>query len=165
MYEYAPMFEKKKEKLLTVGFLLLGLALYFTGTLIPGLPMPGLFQVLGVFALTVMILLFSLCLSRRYVYRIEEKRDGGVDFIITEYYGRRITVVCRVAVESVMTAIPVNTETRKSVASPKAKNRVYNYTGVLFGEDRRYLRIEEAGECFFVQICATDDLIRLLTDH
>ena len=165
MYEYAPVFAKKKEKLLTYGFLILGMAIYLMGALIPGLPMPGLFQVVGVFCLVVMIMLFSLCLSKRYVYSIGENERGGTDFTITEYYGRRITVVCRVSVDSVKAAIPVNGETRKSFSSQKAGNRGYNYTGVLFDEKRWFLKIEESGEAFLVQICANDDLIRLLTSH
>lgn len=165
MYEYAPVFEKKKEKQLTYGLMAAGLALYLAGAFIPSLPSPGLFQLLGIFCLVGMILLFSLCISKRYVYSIDETESGGVDFIITEYYGRRITVVCRVSVGSVMAAIPVNEETRKNFASHKAGNRVYNYTGVLFGEERWYLKIEENEERFLVQICANDDLIRLLTSH
>ena len=165
MYEYAPVFTKKKEKLLTFGFLILGMALYLTGALIPGIPVPGLFQLLGVFCLVVMIMLFSLCLSKRYVYSVGENERGAMDFTITEYYGRRITVVCRVAVESVKAAIPVNPETRKAFLSQKAGNRGYNYTGILFDEKRWFLKIEESGESFLVQICANDDLIRLLTNH
>lgn len=165
MYEYAPVFAKKKEKQMTYGFMALGLILYLIGAFVPGLPMPGLFQLLGVFCLVVMILLFSLCISKRYVYAVGEGDSGGVDFTITEYYGRRMMVVCRVSVESVKAAIPFNEETKRNFSSHKAGNRVFNYTGVLFDEERWYLKIEENEERFLVQICANDDLIRLLTGH
>ncbi len=165
MYEYAPMFAKKKEKLLALGFMVLGFAIFMIGSSVPGIPVPGLFQLLGVFCLVVMVMVLSLCISKRYVYSIEETDSGGTDFIITEYYGKRMMVVCRVSVGSVMAAIPANAETRKNFASHKADNRVYNYTGVLFGEERWYLKIEESGERFLVQICANDDLIRRLTSH
>ncbi len=164
MYEYAPVFAKKKEKLLTYGFLGLGLLLFATSW-IPSIPYPALFQLFGVFALAAMILLFSLCLSKRYVYAVEEKEDGMPDFVITEYYGRRVTVVCRVSVHSVHAAIPWKQETRRQLTEFKKGKQYFCYTGVLFDEEQYGLLIEENGMSLLVRICSDEGLIRCLTEH
>lgn len=164
MYEYAPTFAKKKEKLLAFGLLALGLGIYFTAFL-PQAPYPALLQILGVFCLCGMILVYSLVIAKRYVYAIEQNEEGSADFIITEYTGRRRTVVCRVSLSSVLMAVPCNEETRKKYAAECRGKHFYRYTGVLFDEARYYLRMEECGESFWVQICANKDLIAALTSH
>ena len=164
MYEYAPKFQKKKEKLLTALLLVLGLLVYFA-SYIPGVLYGALFQIAGICGLAAMILLFSLVIARNYVYTVKEDEDGSLDFIITEFYGKRRTVVCRVSVASVCMAIPRTKETKAQFASEKNGKRVYNYTGVLFDEDRYYLKISEGGETFLVQNCANKDLLFALTNH
>ncbi len=164
MYEYAPKFAKKKEKLLTALVLVIGLLIYFV-SFIPGVPYGALFQIAGVCGIAAMILLFSMVVARNYVYAIEEDEDGSLDFIITELYGRRRMVVCRVSLTSVSMALPRTEETRAQLSSEKSGKRIYNYTGVLFDEERYYLRITEGGETFLVQICANKDLIIALTNH
>ncbi len=167
MYEYAPRFQKKKEKVLCWFFALIGCLLVllpsFLGEL---LPFPAAVQALGVGCIAVMILIFSLVVSKHYIYSITEAdEDGNVDLLITECAGPRRTVVCRVSVTSVLEVIPVTEETRKTYASRASGMQQYNYTGVLFGEDQRYLKIEEGGESFLVRICATDDLLSHLNRH
>lgn len=164
IYEYAPLFAKKKEKLLTYGCLGLGLLLFATSW-IPTIPYPAFFQLLGMFSLAAMILIFSLCLSKRYVYTVEETASGVPDFIITEYYGRRVTVVCRVSVTSVQVAIPWNAETRQRFSELKKGKQSFCYTGVLFDEVQSCLHIEENGMSMLVRICADDGLLRCLTEH
>lgn len=164
IYEYAPHFAKKKEKMLTYGCMGLGLLL-FAVSWIEGVPYPASFQLLGMGALTAMILLFSLCIAKHYVYGIEEKEGSVPDFVITEYYGRRVSVVCRVSVTSVQSALPWNEETRQRFAELKRGTQVFQYSGVLFDERQYCLRIEEAGSSFWVRICADDELIRCLTVH
>ena len=165
MYEYAPVFAKKKEKLLTFGLLAVGLLVCASSYVLGAFDVAyyAIPQLLGIGCIVAMILLFSLVLSRRYVYSVEESESGGMDFVITEYYGRRRTVVCRVSVTSVRMAIPYI-----SGGKTNAKDfdgRFYRYTGVLFDEERYNLHIEEAGERFVVQICANKDLISILTNH
>lgn len=164
MIEYAPKFAKKKEKLLTFSALAVGLLVYFA-SYIPGVPYGVLFQIAGIGGIAVMILLFSLVIARNYVYSIEADENGVLDFVILEYYGRRRTVVCRVAVESVEMAVPRNEETLAAYKSDRKGKHAYNYTGVLYDEERWFLRISEGGEVFFVQICANKDLISALTNH
>ncbi len=164
MYEYAPQFAKKKEKLLTALVLVIGLLVYFVAY-IPGVQYGALFQIAGICGLAVMILLFSMVISRNYVYTVEETEEGDTDFVITELYGRRRMVVCRVSVTSIRMALPRTGDTKKQFASEKNGKRVYNYTGVLFDEERYFLKIYEGGEEFLVQICANKDLIFALTNH
>ncbi len=167
MYEYAPRFKKKKEKTLCWFFALIGCLLVLLPSFLgDALPLPAVVQALGVGCIAVMILIFSLVVSKHYIYSIAEAdEDGNADFLITECAGPRRTVVCRVSTTSVLEVIPVTEESRKIYASRASGMRQYHYTGVLFGEDRRYLKIEEGGETFLVQICATDDLILRLTTH
>jgi len=163
-YEYAPRFQKKKEKLLAYGMLGLA-ALLLVTSYIPNAPYPGMIQMLALGAIVTMIMVFSMCIAHHYNYTIEEREDGDAEFIITEYYGKRVTVVCRVSVTSVMAAIPWNEETKKTFASQKKDKHYYVYTGVLFGEKQYCLDIEEDGTRFFVRICADETLIRMLTMH
>ena len=163
-YKYAPRFPKKKEKLLAYGMLGLA-ALLFIASYIPNAPYPGVIQMLGMGAIVAMIMVFSMCIAHHYDYAIVEHEDAEPDFIITEYYGKRITVVCRVSVSAVMAAIPWNEETKKMLAEQKKNRRSYVYTGVLFDEQQYCLDIEEDGVRFFVRICSDEKLIQLLTTH
>ncbi len=165
MYCYAPTFKKKKEKLICLLSVVAGLFLYLLPSFVPTLPMPGIFQILGIGCFVVMILVFSLCIAKHYTYSLEEGEDGRLDFIITERYGRRITVVCRVSHAAVQSATPVTEENRKDFSQKRTGCPVYRYTGVLFGEERYFLKLEEADESFYVEICANHDLISYLINH
>ena len=163
-YDYAPRFQKKKEKLLAYGMLGIA-ALLLVTSYIPNIPYPGMIQTVALGAIVTMIMVFSMCIAHHYNYTIEARENGDADFIITEYYGRRVTVVCRVAVSSVMAAIPWNEESKKAFAEQKKGRHSYVYTGVLFDEKQYCLDIEEDGTRFFVRICADETLIRMLTSH
>ncbi len=165
MYTYAPDFKKKKEKGLCALFVALGVLLYMLPNIIPDLPFPGVVQVMAVACFVVMIMIFSLCVSKHYIYALEENENGELDFIITEYYGRRRMVVCRVSHSAVQSATRVTQENRKDFHPKRIGCPVYHYTGVLFDEERCFLKLEEAGECFFVEICANHDLISHLINH
>ncbi len=163
MYKYTPNCEKKMEKLLTVALFLIGLLLFLAVPLFPSLPYPVIYQVLGLASLTGGVMVVSLCLMRSYTYSLEPSgRDGGttLDFIITERYGRRVTVVCRVAASAVKMSAPFNTDTRARLKSICKGHPYYNYTGLLFLNEGQYvLRLEQEGTTFFVRICADNELI------
>ena len=163
-YEYAPRFQKKKEKLLCYGLLGLAAALIAL-SYVPGVPYPGYVQLLGMGAIVAMIMIFSMCVAHHYAYRIVECENGELDFVVTEYYGKRVTVVCRVAVASVVSATPWNKETRKRFFEQKKGVPSYVYSGVLFDEAQYVLDVDEGGTRFFVRICADETLIRLLVNH
>ena len=159
MYVYHPAFPKKKEKLLAWFLAALGIVLYFTAQ-IPGAPHPALFQMFGVGCLAVMILLVSMCILRSYSYELREgEEEGKIDFIITEHYSRRKTVVCRVGLEDVVSVVPFDSNQKKE------KEKFYTYTGVLFDEKRYQVEIEAHGEHFFVIICADETLLGYLSGN
>ena len=161
LYEYAPVFEKRKEKLLVGLSLFLAAALYL-GSQIPSAPLPWLLQVLAMVPLVALVMLTSLCLLRRYVYRIEQREDGELDFIIDEYSGKRKTTVCRVAVSSVLSVDPWDASARKKLSEAEKGRQFFNYTGVLFDEKQFLIEIREGGTLFFVRMCADERLIALL---
>ncbi len=165
MYTYAPKFKKMKEKGICILAVVVGILLYLMPMLIPDFPLPGVVQLLAVGCFVVMIMVFSLCVSKHYAYDLEENERGGLDFIITEYYGRRRMVVCRVSHTAVQSATRATRENRKDFHHKRTGCPLYHYTGVLFDEERYFLKLEEGDECFFVEICANNDLISRLIAH
>lgn len=155
MYVYRPEFPKKREKLLAWFLAALGIVFYFTSQ-IPGAPSPALLQMFGVGALAGMILLVSMCILRSYSYELTENENGKIDFIITEHYSRRKTVVCRVGLEDVVSVVPFDANSKKE------KEKIYTYTGILFDEKRYLVEVEAHGEHFFVIICADETLLGYL---
>ena len=158
MYVYHPQFKKKKEKLLAWFLVALGLVLYITSQY-PAAPVPGLIQILGVCCLAGSILIVSRYILRSYSYELVEGEEGRIDFVITEHYSRRKTVVCRVGSEDIISATPIDPNWKKE------KQTVYTYTGVLYDEKRYLLEMNAHGEHFFVIICADETLMNLLTKH
>ena len=164
MYAYRPQFEKKKEKLLSLSLALVGVVLYGSSQ-IPGAPFPGLIQILGIAFLAVAILLISMCIMRRYDYVLEADENGKTDFIITEYYGRRTMVVCRVRLSDVCSVLPITKDTEEQRKALKKEGTHYSYTGVLFDEKRYLVEMHAHGEHVFVTICADERLVELLSRH
>ena len=158
MYAYHPNFSKKKEKLLAWFLAALGIVLYVTSQ-IPGTPVPGMVQILGVVCLAGMILLVSMCILRSYSYELTENQEGKTDFVITEHYSRRKTVVCRVGLEDVASVTPLDPNWKRG------KETLYTYTGVLFDEKRYLVEMNAHGEHFFVIICADETLLNCLNKH
>ncbi len=162
MYEYRPQFEKKKEKWLALFLTAVGIVLYISAH-IPGVPFPAFIQIVAVACLAGMILLVSMCVMRRYDYVLEQAENGKIDFIITEYYGRRTTVVCRVGLDDVRSVLPLTKETEEQYKALKKQGTHYSYTGLLFDEDRYLVEMEAHGEHIFVRICADETLVKLLS--
>ena len=159
MYAYHPQFKKKKEKLLAWFLVAIGVVLYITSQY-PGAPIPGILQILGVCSLAGSILLVSMCVLRSYSYEIvegeeEEKRD----FVITEHYSRRKTVVCRVGIDDVVSVQELDPKWKKG------QETLYTYTSILFDEKRYLVEMQAHGEHFFVIICADEALLKLLTER
>lgn len=168
MYDYRPVYPKKGEKWLSAGLLALAVSLFAVAAR-PGTPFPALFQLCGVGALAGMTLVICLCLMKSYSYRIEPRQGAAEgtppDFVITETYGRRITVVCRVSVNSVLSATPWSRENAKAFRRNRHREPCYRYTGLIFAREEYCLAVCENEVSFFVRICADSDLIRLLTTH
>ena len=164
MYAYRPQFEKKKEKLLCLALAILGVVLYGSSQ-IPNAPFPGVIQILGVGCFAAAVLVVSMCLMRRYDYVLEENEKGSVDFIITEYYSRRKTVVCRVSLSDIRSVLPLTKENEEQHKALKKQGTHYSYTGVLFDEKRYLVEMNPHGGHIFVGICADETLLKLLTNR
>lgn len=156
MYAYHPQFKKKKEKLLAWFLVALGVVLYITSQY-PGAPIPGILQIIGIGSLAGSILLVSMCILRSYSYEIVEGEEEGTrDFVITEHYSRRKTVVCRVGLDDIGGVTPLEPNWKRE------KETLYTYTGVLFDENRYLVEVNAHGEHFYVIICADETLLNLL---
>ena len=165
MYAYHPQFKKKKEKLLAWFLVALGVVLYITSQY-PAAPIPGVLQIVGIGSLAGSILLVSMCILRSYSYEIIEGEEGETrDFVITEHYSRRKTVVCRVGLDEVVAIVPFEESAQQKVKAKKGKEKVYTYTGVLFDEKRYCVQICTQGEQIFVIICADEALVKFLTER
>ncbi len=165
MYEYAPVLPKKKERILMLLSLLLGLSL-FGFSQIPSIPFSMIYQLLGFLSLLVFIFFVSRYLVRRYVYRIEPRSDGGAgdapDFVITEHYGRRITVVCRVSVSDIEEILPITQENQTVIKEKQKGCSIYDYTADLFSQNRYLVTIADGEQRFCVRILADKELLKWL---
>ena len=156
MYAYHPRFKKKKEKLLAWFLVALGVVLYITSQY-PGAPIPGILQIISIGSLAGSILLVSMCILRSYSYEIVEGEEEGTrDFVITEHYSRRKTVVCRVGVDDVVSVQELAPNWKKG------QEALYTYTSILFDEKRYLVEMQAHGEHFYVIICADETLLNLL---
>lgn len=165
MYEYAPQFEKKKEKLLALTLAALGVGIYFAAY-VPGVPFPGVIQLLAMGLIAATILILTMYVLRRYRYRVEA-REGATetatpDFVIVEHYGRRETVVCRVSLSSILSVLPVDAAHESEVRAAKESKHFYNYTGLLFDRSCYCVKMEEGGTPFYILLCADERLLELL---
>ena len=159
MYEYAPALPKKKERLIAILSLLLGL-LMFGFSQIGGIPFPVIYQLVGIAFLAVFIIFISRYLMRRYVYTVESRGEGlPPDFIVTEYYGRRITVVCRISVSDIEEVIPITRENRQELRAKQTGRLFYDYTADLFSKNRYLITVTDGEHRFCARILADDGLL------
>ena len=165
--QYAPLLPKKQEKRLFAGLLLLSVAL-IAASLIPSVWAPHLMRALAAISLFTSAMIYSRCLMRRYVYRVElctaDEWGTSYDFTVTEYTGARGTVVCRLAVSNVESAVRLTAENRRSQLADTRGCSVYTYTGTLFPTEEYLLKAWDGEKPVYLKILASELLInRLLT--
>ena len=165
MYEYTPV--RKKTREMTTALLLLGvgIALLYVSR-IQGIPYPVLWQT-GTFVLAVAaVLIVGRFVMRSYTYCVEagEGEDPEArDLVIVEHYGRRNTVVCRVGLNQIRSAVrPESREARAAVAAKRKGKRVYHYTAAFSVPDLCVAEVGESDETFFLYFCADQALFDLL---
>ena len=161
MYEYAPNFLKRKEKQVTYGLFGIG-AVLFVASSIAGFPIPWLFQILGLVALGGAIYIYSACITRTYVYRVEDRDRMTPDLIITERVGKRVQIVCRISLSSVQGVYPVSKETKRTLEKRRAGRQYFSYTGVLFDGEQYYIEAEECDVPLLLRVCADETLLSFL---
>ena len=164
MYEYSSKSDKKFEKLLGSGLLMLSVLFYF-GSQMPAMPLPLLLRLVAFALLPVAVAICSTAFSCSYLYRVELREMGGGDFVIVRRTGRRQTTVCRVSCSSVSSMTPVTKENRRALKKLCKGHRVYHYADALFAEDLHLLRLEEEGETVFLFVLSDQRLKDLILMH
>lgn len=164
-YEYAPNMKKRREIITLVLCLCFGVA----GFVLSGFFSTFLSVLLRLFGIAMLffaLLVFTRCLMRRYVYRIEQSEDSAqetsYDFVITEFYGSHQSVVCRISVDEIVGATHITRQTEKEFSSRRRGKRVYSYTGLLVPANGYVLEVCHEDEQFFVRILADARLLELL---
>lgn len=162
MYEYAPVLTKRKERLIAILSLFMGLML-FGFSQINGIPFPVIYQLVGIAFIAAFIILISRYLMRRYVYAIEAAGENTApDFVVTEYYGRRISVVCRISVTDIEEILPITRENRKELRAKQKGRFYYDYTADLFSQNRYLITVTDGEHHFCARILADEELIKWL---
>lgn len=161
----APTPDKRREKHLVFLLTILGILLFVISGL-PGMLLPGLWQLFAVASLAFAIYVLALCLLRRYVYALEPRENAPaetpLDFTVTELRGKRRTVVARFSVEDLREIRPVTEGNRRAVAKEMRGKRCFDYSGVLFAEPTAYIEAEVSGETVFVKILAEERFLGAL---
>lgn len=161
----APTPDKRREKHLVLLLMILGILLFALSGL-PGMLLPGLWQLFAVASLAFAIYVLALCLLRRYVYALEPREnapaEAPLDFTVTELRGKRRTVVARFSVEDLREIRPITDGNRRTVAKEMRGKRCFDYSGVLFAEPTAYIEAEVSGETVFVKILAEERFLGAL---
>ena len=162
MYEYFPKEPKKKEQMLLFGFLIGGSFLYGISQ-IPNLPFPAILQVVSFFLFTGAVIVLSRYLLRNYAYRIEPREGFDVcDLTVTEYCGKRISVVCRISLSDVIAVRHVTVQEARSIARLQKGKTVYDYTCRISPENLYLLTVRNGEETYDLRIVADDGLVAFL---
>lgn len=166
MYSYTPKLKKQREKLLSGALFALGIAV-FLPTLYPKTPLPALFQLVSLLLLTASLSIFIRYLMRDYTYAVEksEKETDFPDLVITERYGKRLTVVCRVSVDEIETATPINAQNRKTLKETLKGKRLFTYVAEMQPRNLFLLKVRMDDEIFYLKVVADRELISILTNH
>ena len=165
MYEYSPKNSKLREKITVAVSGISALALYAVSVL-PGTAFAWAFQLGAVLCLTLAVLVTARFLLRRFVYAIEPSdRGNGTDFVILEFYGKRVTTVCRIALENISRVEPRTKESGSRLAAEKNGKRFYRYVAELFPRDAALVWAEESGEECILLISADAGLLKILSSN
>lgn len=138
-------------------------ALLYGGSMLPNMPFPAVLQILSFVCFAIVIAIGSKLLLCHYVYQVETREDGGLDLIIIEHCGKRVTVVCRLETAAILEVTHITSENRRELVKKHAKDHVYRYTGVLREENVYLLSCEHHGEKLVLYILADERLLSLIS--
>ena len=165
MYEYIPTVKKKKE-FFTVAILSVLAVFLFCFSKQSFCPYPGFLQMACMFLLVAVIMLVSKCLLRSFVYRVAPRRDAAEDappdFTVTECYGRRSTVVCRISVTDIEEIAAVTPENKRQLAETAKGKPTYRYYSELSPQNSYRLTVRNGEDVFYLFIVSDEQLIALL---
>lgn len=164
MYEYLPKHEKRRERGTAMLLFISGVACFAASLLGDGV----LFSLLRLLSYLLLILVVSVSsryLNRRYSYRAAPSEDSalwGIDLTITEYVGKRVRVVCRIAISDIAEIEHVTRQNHRAIFKRARGNRIYRYTDRMGYENTYLLRISEDDETVYVLILADERLLACL---
>jgi len=114
--------------------------------------------------MTVALMIGIRYLAKNYTYTVEPSDDGSglLDLVVTEQYGRRLSVVCRVRVSSVEKITSITRENQKEIAATVKGKRVFTYTGEISPRGLCLLYVCIEDEEFYLKIDADERLSGIL---
>lgn len=161
MYEYAPKPKRTKEKWILVLSLLFG-SVSFAFSLFEWMLYPVLCQLAAVAFFTVSVVMLSRYLLRDYIYRVEPRgwdEEGPLDLTVTEIYGKRRTVVCRIALSDIREAIRITDGNREELSQKRKGARSFVYTPEMGDANAILVTAADGDDLYFVKICADEELL------
>lgn len=161
MYEYAPRSKKRREKRLFLVCLAPAL-LFLILSILPQTPAPVLCRLFAVCAATGAAWIAARYLLRRYTYCVApcEDGDGSPDLTVTEYYGRRQRVVCRISLGQIE---KVSRESVKEERTDEAHMHMFEYTDEIFSPFFCLLTVRDGEEPCRIRILADERLYDILS--
>ncbi len=163
MYEYAPRSKKNRELRLFLVTLTPAL-LFWLLSCLPQTPAPMLCRLLGACAAMASAWIAARYLLRRYVYCVapREDGDGSLDLTVTEVFGMRRRVVCRISLSDIETVARVYEQKRgdREVAEP-----CFQYTDVISSEAFCVLTVRDENETCRIKMMADETLYSILKKH
>ena len=162
---FSPDPSKPREKILLLSILLLA-----TGALVyaaqPTAWMPSWWRLFALLLLAVAAMLFSSCLTRRYVYCIVSREDAGwgavPDFTVTECVGKQKRVVCRISLTDVEDAMRITPQNRRQLYAEARNCRIYDYAGAIFSREPYFLRVRDGETAVYLKIDADQGFVSAL---
>ncbi len=163
MYEYSPKEKKTREKALFWISLLLG-SFSFGISSIEGIALPFLYQLFAVLFFTAAVVVAVRYLMRSYRYRLEQT-DCGIDFTVTEQYGKRITVICRISLEEIKEIRAASEMDKGQTRKWIGQKLLYPYVASIRPKDLAYLLAQSNETQYLIKICADEGLIDAIKRH
>lgn len=112
MYDYQPPHKNNTAKKVLLCLFAATVAAFVGAALVPRYPV--VLQSLGLcFCIPIIQITVRFVLTR-YLYRLREREDGGIDLEIYIYRGgKNMQLVCRVGLDEVTAAVPLGGQNRK----------------------------------------------------
>ena len=160
MYEYAPRSKKRRE----IRLFLVSLApalLFWSLSMLPQTPAPSLCRLLGVCAATVAAWIAARYLLRRYIYRVVPRENGraSLDLTVTEIFGKRQRVVCRISLDDIEEVSRDKGKKRRGI------ERCFQYTDEISSPTFCVLTVRDENTICRIQMMADETLYHILKSY
>ena len=170
MYEWMPQrTNKTAEKMI---FLMFGgsAALLLAATLLPDVPFRWVFQLLALGLLTAAVFLVTRYRTKRFVYRIFEDENGGLDLTVTEcaVNGKRAVTVCRVGLGNILRVVDLDlsdggASLREWKNLCRGGKKIFDYAIDLKPTRSIVIVVNEGGEELRIRLSYDDRLFQILS--